>query len=151
MADFNFDMVDNIFDALEIAKKANALLPPLPPDIKPVHMRVLHAIHRSRDQAGYARITDINNTLGFLLPNTTKFINELVGLQVVQKSTQPGDKRVVLINATHTGEQYIERYILRYHTLLQEQFSFLGEADCGKMINTIQKVYQAMKKVYQDK
>jgi DNA-binding MarR family transcriptional regulator len=89
----NENLVDYIFNALVIAKKALSILPHLPPDTKPVHLRVLHAIYRIRDDNGNARITDINKSLQFLLPNPTKFINELHNLGLVEKSTLPTEAR----------------------------------------------------------
>jgi len=142
------DLVDNVFDALETAKKAHSLLPPLPPDLKPVYMRILHAIYRIRDTTGNARVTDINTALNFSLPNTTKFVNELFQLKIVEKSTLSTDKRVVLVHATEIGEEYIHKYILTYQTRLLDEFMRIGKSDCTTMIETITKVYQAMGKIY---
>jgi len=149
MKTYNGNLTDDIFDALDIAKKAHSLLPPLPQDIKPVHIRVLSAIYRIRDEAGNARVTDISMALGLLLPNATKVMNELVRLGIVEKSTLTTDKRVVLVHTTDLGEQYIQKYIFNYHTRLQEEFAMIGESDCITMIETITKVYQTMKKIYQ--
>lgn len=148
MGSFREDLVDNIFDALELAKKAHSLLPPLPTDLKPVHLRVLHAIYRIRDRTGNVRITDINKALEFSLPNTTRFINELLKLGVVDKSSLSTDKRVVLVHVTELGEQYIQKYILTYQKRLQDEFAIIGEADCNTMIQTVAKVYQTMEKIY---
>lgn len=147
----NENLVDYIFDALETAKKVQLKLPELPPDIKSVHLRVLRAIFRVRDDNGNARITDINKSLQFLLPNTTKFTNELQHLGLVEKSTLEADKRVVLVHITELGEQYVEKYIMKHHDRLQDEFEKIGEANCVAMIETIHKVYDAMKKVYQEK
>lgn len=149
MEQHNSNLVDDIFDALELAKRAYALLPPLPPDIKPVHLRILHSVYRTRDAGGNTRITDISKDMGILLPNATKLIQELAALGTVEKFNSPSDKRVVLVHTTELGEEYIRRYVLNYHILLQQAFSELGESDCSTMIETIHKVYQAMKKVYQ--
>lgn len=147
---YNENLMDDILDALEIAKKAHDLLPPLPPNMKPVHFRILNAINRIRDTAGNSRVTDINKALGFLLPNTTKFINELVVLKVVEKFTSTSDKRVVLVHTTELGEQYISDYIIKYQGLLQKEFSALNKSDCITMIETIHKIYGVIKKVYQN-
>jgi DNA-binding MarR family transcriptional regulator len=146
----NENLVDYIFDALETAKKTQSMLPNLPTNTKPVHIRVLSAIYKIRDDNGCARITDINKTLQFSLPNTTKYINELHNLGLVEKTTLPSDMRVVLIHTTELGEQYIEKYVTTYHNRLQEEFEKIGESDCIIMIETINKVYSAVKKVYQE-
>ena len=75
MANYREDTVNNIMDAFDMAKEAIGFLPPLPPGIKPVHIRVLTAMQRILAQAGQARVSDINDALGYQLPNTTRFIN----------------------------------------------------------------------------
>ncbi len=92
MASYGADTVNNIMDAFEMAREAIGFLPPLPPGIKPVHIRVLTAMQRILARTGQARVSDINDALGYLLPNTTRFINELVGLKVVKKSGSSADE-----------------------------------------------------------
>ncbi len=146
----NIKLTAIIFDALECAKKTSALLPPLPPEMKPVYIRVLNAIYKIRDDNGGVCVSDISKAAGILLPNTTKLINELAKLNVVERITSASDKRVVLVRATELGEQYIQKYVLSFHEHLEKEFSQISELDCKTMIETLQKVYKAMKKVYQD-
>lgn len=141
-------LVTNILDALECAKEALALMPQLPPNMKPVYFRILNAIYRIGDDTGSSRVSDISRVSGFLLPNTTKLINEMVELNIVEKTTSASDKRVVLVRATEVGEQYIQKYVLRFIEDLEEEFSKIDEANFMIMIETIHKVYQAMKRVY---
>lgn len=143
------NLCDDIFDALELAKKAHNLLPPLPPDIKPVYLRVLKAVARVRNEDGYARVSDINAALGFLSPNTTKLINELQQLGVVTKRPLETDRRVVLVQATGRGEQYIQQYIVKYTARLMEAFEEVGVQKCHVMVETIAQVYQVVQKIYQ--
>jgi DNA-binding MarR family transcriptional regulator len=150
MSTYNMNLAFNIMDALECAKEAYALLPPLPPNMKPVHFRILNTIYRIRDESGNSRVSDINRSLGFFLPNTTHYINELVELNIVKKFTPDTDKRVVLVRTTQMGEQYINKYVCRVNNDLKKEFLKINETDCLVMIETIQKVYQAMKKVYQE-
>jgi len=140
----------NVLDALECAREAQALLPPLPPNMRSVHFRVLNAISRIRDNSCSSRVSDINEALGFSLPNTTRYINELVELNIVEKFTMASDKRVVLVRATESGNKYIKKYVLRVNNDLEKEFAKINESDCIAMIETIHKVYQAMKKVYQE-
>jgi DNA-binding MarR family transcriptional regulator len=111
---------------------------------------VLLAIYRIRDDGGNARVSDINARLGFLLPNTTKLLNELTNLMIVEKGVSSLDKRVVLVHATAKGEEYIRKYVVPYGTELQKAFSCLDEIECEAMIATIEKIYTAMKKVYHE-
>lgn len=147
----NLKLAASILEALECAKEACALLPQLPSELKPVYIRILNAIYKSRDDNGSACVSDISKASGILLPNTTKLINELAELNIVKKITSASDKRVVLVRTTEVGEHYIQKYVLSFHKDLEREFSQISESDCKTMIETIKKVYQAMKKVYQDK
>lgn len=142
------ELVNNIVDALECAKQALTLLPQLPDNMKPVYLRILSAIYKIDGDTGSARVSDISNVSGLLLPNTTKFTNEMVELGIVQKVTSPSDKRVVLVQATELGKRYTHEYVLSFIKDLGQEFSKLNEVDCTIMIDTINKVHQAMKTVY---
>jgi DNA-binding MarR family transcriptional regulator len=146
MDSHDINLATNILDALECAKEALSLLPKLPPRMKPVHLRILNTIYRIRDDTGNSRVSDISKASGFLLPNATKFINELVELKVVEKLTSPSDKRVVLVRATEMGEQYIREYVLSFHEGLEKEFSKISESDRTTMIATIHEVYHAIQK-----
>lgn len=151
MDSFDEQLVNNILDALECAREALTLLPQLPANIKPVYLRVLSAIYKIGGDTGSARVSDISNVSGLLLPNTTKFTNEMVELGIVQKVTSPSDKRVVLVRVTELGKQYTHEYVLHFIEDLGEEFSRLNEIDCTIMIDTINRVNQAMKTVYHEK
>lgn len=147
MRSYRANMVDDIIDALETAKDAYKLLPPALPNMKPVHFRILNAIYRIRGNTASTRISDINKALGFQLPNTTKFINELVELNILEKFTIASDKRVVLVRTTELGEKYLQECILTFRRCLQDEFSQISESDCITMIDTISKVHQLLKQV----
>lgn len=150
MDDHSIGMTANILDALACAKEAHALLPQLPPNIKPVHFRILIAVHRIRDDAGSSRVSDISKASGLLLPNATKFINELVEMGVVEKHTSASDKRVVLVRATELGERYIQEHVVSFYKRLEVEISALSESSCVAMIETVHAVYQAMQRVCRD-
>lgn len=144
-AEDDADIVNRVFAALVVAKDACALLPPLPPKIKPIHISVLNAMHKLRD-GDYTRVSDINSALGFALPNTTRLVNELVSLDVVRKAALEEDKRVVLVQLTRLGERYTRDFVLEFHNRLHLEFSRLPPSDCEKMITMIHRVYQLMQK-----
>lgn len=144
-------LVNNILDALQCAKETVVLLPQLPPDIKPVYVRILNAIYKLNHYPGRPRISDICKESGLLLPNTTKVINEMVELNILEKFTPDFDKRVVLVRATELGEQYIQKYIVSFIDSLEKEVSKINEIECMIMIDTIYKLHQAIKMVYDEK
>lgn len=140
-------LVYSILDAFEGAKDALAMMPQLPPGMKTVYFRVLNVLYKIGDDSGSARVSDISKVSGLLLPNTTKVINEMVELGILRKVTTASDKRVVLVQATELGEQYILKYVLRFIQALEEEFSKIDETDCMIMVDTMYKVFEAMKAV----
>ncbi len=143
-------LVNNILGAFQCAKDTVALLPQLPPNIKPVYFRILNAIYKLNHYTGRPRISDISKESGLLLPNTTKVINEMVELNILEKFTPDFDKRVVLVRATELGEQYIQKYIVNFIESLEKQVSRINEIECIIMIDTVYKVHQAIKTVYDE-
>jgi DNA-binding MarR family transcriptional regulator len=145
----SMEQISKIFEAIEYAYKANALLPPLPSEIKPTYIRILNAFDKIRDDDGTACISRISKTSGILLPNTTKLINELVSINVVEKLISTVDKRVVLVKATGKGEMYIQKYIRNLHQELERELSKISESDIEILNKTMQKIYSVTKNVYQ--
>lgn len=145
MSNSNVNMVDDIIDALETAKEAYKLLPSALPNMKPVHFRVLNAIYRIRDNTAGLRISDINKALGSQLPNTTKFINELVELNILEKYTVASDRRIVLVRTTEVGEKYLQE-VLSFRRRLQDELSKISESDRMAMIQTIHETYQLLRR-----
>lgn len=146
MTDFKANMLDDIIDALATAKQAYRLLPSAPANMKPVHFRVLNAICRIRDDAGSSRISDISRALGFQLPNTTKFVNELVEMGILRKSAMPSDRRAVLVRTTEVGEKYLQECVLTFRKRLQDEFSEISESDWITMIETIRRAHELLKR-----
>ena len=152
-ADFDpelIEKIDRIMDAFEMAKKVHNMLPPLPEEVKPVYVRILAALCRIRGEGGEARVSDINKTLGLKLPNTTRYIGELADLGIVEKNQSDADKRVVLVKATPLGEKYISELVLLSYKQIAEERS-ISDSDIEIMIDTIRKLYTAVKKITDDR
>jgi DNA-binding MarR family transcriptional regulator len=92
------------------------------------------------------RVSDIAKNLKLLLPNVTKLINELERLKILEKSTIPADKRVVLVKTTQSGEKYMQE-VKTYLKHLAAEFSKIKQSDRKCMIETINKVSQAINRV----
>lgn len=150
MGKMDAKLVYSILESFESAKEVLALMPQLPPNMKPVYFRVLNAINKISNDVGSARVSDISKVSGLLLPNTTKVINEMVELNILKKFTTASDKRVVLVQATELGEQYIQKYVVRSIQGLEKEFSKIDEINCLIMIETTHKVVEAMKAVYKE-
>lgn len=131
------DLVGEVFKALDAAKNAMALLPPPPASVKPCFLRMLNAFYRIRDDKGSSRVSDINKAMGGQLPNTTKTINEMADLGIVEKFSLETDKRVVLVRTTALGEEYIDKYIVGFHKDFDKALARFDRDDLHTMISTL--------------
>ena len=137
------ELVEQVLGAFDVAKKAHALLPHLPPGVRSVHVRILSVMYRL-GPGHCSRVSDINSALGSALPNTTKFINEMVALNIVKKVDDESDKRVVLVQTTELGNQYTDQYVRLLHRRLAKAFSRIGTAECSVMSKTLREIYIAI-------
>ena len=140
--------VDEIIQSFQRARAACELLPALPPNIKPAHIRMLDALHRVRNSDGEASVSDINAAFGGRLPNTTAYLTEMTQLGLVTKSHSAKDRRVVLIHPTALGEQYISHYVITLNTELSSGLKHVDEHDISVMVSTINQVCSVMEAVY---
>ena len=144
------EKIDRIMNTFEMAKEVHSLLPPLPEEVKPIYVRILDALRRIRCEDGEARVSDINKALGLRLPNTTRYIGELAELGIVEKNQSDADKRVVLVKATPLGEKYISDLVLLSYKQIAEECA-ISDSDIEIMIETIRKLYTAVKKITKDR
>ena len=140
--------VDEIMQSFQRARAACELLPALPPHIKPVHIRMLDALHRVSDADGKASVSDINAAFGGRLPNTTAYLTEMTQLGLVIKNHSTKDRRVVLIHPTALGEQYIAQYVISLGRELGSGLKHVDGHDISVMVATIHQVCSVMEAVY---
>lgn len=145
MADYG--MVAPILDALWLAKKALELMPELPRNMKPSHIRVLNVICKIYQQNGSVCVSDISTALKITKPSVTKLINELVVLQTITKTTDGADRRIVLLEPTAVGLECVRRYVVNYHARLAEYFSQLDPEKYRTTIETVEFIHHSMKEV----
>lgn len=151
MSTDNSDIVGEVLGAFVSAKEALALLPPPPVNVKPCHLRILNAFYRIRDDRGFSRVSDINKALGWQLPNTTKAINEMAELNIVEKVNLETDRRVVLIKATELGEEHIQKHIVGFHRDFDAALKRFRKSDLHTMINTVRDVSLTIRRIRSEK
>ena len=70
-----------------------------------LQVRIMETLHRQ----GPNRMGEISNTLGHNLSAATSLIDRLVDKGMVQRSTNPADRRVVRCELTDKGRETIQR------------------------------------------
>ncbi|NEG95626.1 MarR family transcriptional regulator [Bifidobacterium sp. SMB2] len=143
----DINLLDRILHAMDEAGSVRTLVPELPKGVRPVHLRVLDALSRTRGDDGCARVSDIGDALDMRMPNVTRAVREMTDLGLLDKTADPSDRRVVLIRATPTGEGYIRRYVVGVRQRVEtELMATVSEEDIDSMIATIDAVKAAVGK-----
>ncbi|MBW3087170.1 MarR family transcriptional regulator [Bifidobacterium sp. 82T24] len=143
----DINLLDRILHAMDEAGSVRTLVPELPKGVRPVHLRVLDALSRSRGDDGCVRVSDIADALDMRMPNVTRAVREMTGLGLLEKTSDPVDRRVVLVRATPAGEECVRRYIVGVRQRIEtELMATVSVEDINAMIATIDAVKAAVVK-----
>jgi DNA-binding MarR family transcriptional regulator len=75
------------------------------------------------------RITELAAREGITQPAVTQLVNRLQRRGWVERRTDPGDGRVVLVALTGAGREALERVRAEYRALLHEEMATLDDAE----------------------
>src|SRR5690349_19672109 len=75
------------------------------------------------------RITELAAREGITQPAVTQLVNRLERRAWVERHTDPGDGRVVLVGLTDAGREALERVRGEYRALLHEEMAVLDDAE----------------------
>ncbi|OXN01545.1 MarR family winged helix-turn-helix transcriptional regulator [Bifidobacterium vansinderenii] len=143
----DINLLDRILQAMRTAASVPTLVPELPKGVRPIHLRVLDALSRTRGDNGCSRVSDIAAALGMRMPNVTRIIREMTDLGMLEKTSDPTDGRVVLIRTTDLGEEYVDRYIVGVRQRIEhELMAEVSMDDIESMIVTIDAIRTAVDK-----
>lgn len=92
-------------------------------------------------------ISRIGEWLGIAKPNMTAIIDGLMEKGWITRSTCATDRRIINIEMTESGEEYIEDLIRRLYPIMQEQFEMLSDEDVEKMVSSLEYLVSVGKKL----
>lgn len=141
------EMIKQLLDSCFLAKKITETMPELPKGLKPRHIHIITQIALRSESEEPVRVGDISSDLKITMPSVTKLINELADLKIIGKYALAEDKRAAALSLTELGKEYYERYVIRYHGRLLQEFSDLDMGQCQSMITAIETLYQGIIKV----
>ena len=140
------DKIKKVMDACYQAKRVRDLLPKLLNGVTSSHVHYLDTIRRLEEQTDHVKVSDISNELGVPRPGVTKITKDMEKLGFVEKKTAQTDGRVVFIKITAAGRELVDKYVDRYFGELSKELDDISDADADRMIETIEKLYEVMRK-----
>jgi DNA-binding MarR family transcriptional regulator len=84
------------------------------------------------------RITDLAAREGVTQPAITLLVNRLEQRGWVQRTADPADRRVVLVELTSAGEAVFDRVRAEYRALLHEDMAMLPDADVETLARAVE-------------
>ncbi|HXZ95067.1 MAG TPA: MarR family transcriptional regulator [Dehalococcoidia bacterium] len=136
------ELIENI---LQLGEKAFRELFPMVPtewlqlDLTMPQLKVVLLLFMS----GPARMSDIASALGVSLATATGVVDRLVERDVVQRESQPEDRRVVLCRLSEKGQKMIGRLWQLSRDNLRELLDAIEPAKLGLVIEALQAISQA--------
>lgn len=135
-----------LLDACFVAKKITETMPDLPQGMKPRHVHVIDGIYELEHSTGQVSVSDISNRLGVTMPSVTKLVNELVDMEVVQKTDAGDDKRFIRLQLTAKGLLYEKQYVTDYHSEWCANMPYLTDEQATAAIGVIASLLKSMPK-----
>ena len=87
------------------------------------------------------KISELGSQLQITPAGVTHIIDTLVEKKLVERKTDPSDRRLVLIKATEKGTEVVNSMQLRFIKRCEDLASFLGEKDSRELIRLLSKTF----------
>ena len=140
----DLETVKQFFDSCHEAKRITELMPQLPSGLSARHIHVIDVIQRLSQKNSAVKVSDVSQELQVTRPSITRLINDLEQLQVVTKTPDHTDKRIIWLQLTPLGEQYYDFYIDKYHNWVAVQLAPIAQEQLNMAAQAIHQAYQIL-------
>ena len=98
-------------------------------NVKRTHIKILASINRD----GKKKMTEIGDVLMIPKSNVTPLVDELIAMELISRIFDESDRRIIFINLTVKGKEYINKYRLQFYSILKEKLKNLNAEDYLKI------------------
>lgn len=132
------------FRRMGISKGGKGLLKTtMPNGLRQSEIMLLFSIKEmDRDFPGGISVSDISNRLRVKPPTITPMIGNLEKRNMLQRSMDPNDRRVVRIKLTDSGNEFAENSSRRFIGHIQGLVDYLGEEKSNTLAGLMNEVYE---------
>lgn len=133
-----------VLDALFRADRGVQTYRKLPAGLRRIHLYVLHALEAL---GGTARVTDIADRALVKVPNMTRLLNETDDAGWTERTSDPADKRTVLVHLTRDGSTCLKTYYWDYLDAIAEELRAEDHPEYDIMITAIDRALEIIQRV----
>lgn len=83
------------------------------------------------------------------LPSATSMINKLTALKLVERQTDPDDRRIVRINLTQDGQTLLKNAMIERTKKIEKLLSFLSEEDHAALLRIVTTLTEKLEKQHE--
>lgn len=94
-------------------------------------------------------MSEIGNRLYISRPYMTRLADIMIADGLVERQSDPADRRVINLAITEKGKKYLRQSINWYSKDLKENLSGLNDSDIGKLCTALEDAYQILSKLQQ--
>jgi DNA-binding MarR family transcriptional regulator len=94
-------------------------------------------------------MSEIGNRLYISRPYMTRLADIMIADGLVERQSDPADRRVINLAITEKGKKYLRQSINWYSRDLKENLSGLNDSDIGKLCTALEDAYQILSKLQQ--
>lgn len=114
------------------------------PGLTPKEIYVLKIISSEDPLEPEIKVSDLSAKLNVSNPMVTQAVNSLEGAGLVERISDPHDRRVVRIKVTEKGEEVISKVSEQILADIQGLVSYLGETDARELVRLLNKASDYM-------
>ncbi|ALS25961.1 MarR family transcriptional regulator [Paenibacillus sp. 32O-W] len=112
------------------------------PGFKPSEIMLILAIGEGAEHGGPGlKVSEISHMLRVTSPTVTQLLKELESKRLIERSSDPADRRVVRIRLTKEGMQIANKAKRKLLHSLEGLVEFLGEEDSKRLAQLLDKAF----------
>lgn len=99
---------------------------------------------------GKLPISEVAKKLFISTPNMTKLLNKLFDEDMIERTPDEKDRRIININLTKKGDMYLEDRFLEIQTSLKDKLSILPEDKLHKLNDSLTTLKEVLNEISSD-
>jgi DNA-binding MarR family transcriptional regulator len=112
-------------------------------DIAPHHLMIMKELKES----GTLHSSEIGGAISIAKPQMTHSIDKLIGLGMVERETDTGDRRKISIRLTQKGQDTVERLDKIMKELVSDKLSVLSDDELDKLAESFNYIAETFLKL----
>jgi DNA-binding MarR family transcriptional regulator len=126
--------------------KKNLMQPELLPEIQELsksHFPMLFALHRT----GVQTMSELGKKLFISKPHMTFLVEKLIQQNLVERGTDPHDRRIITIGLTDEGNKLVQELLGTIRKNMKENLAVLGDDDLQKLFESLENIKEIITKL----